>query len=157
MDMIAQKNRIIKKAALITLIISVIVILLYFFTSYKFFIVESGSMSPTLVINDFVVVKSQEKYKQGDVITFYDDEFGGYVTHRIIQVNENEKFITKGDANNVQDKKMVISNQIIGKVIFHSKILGILFYKYKKTTITLIIASLIFTNLSSILFRKEEN
>ena len=40
-----------------------------------------------------------------------------YITHRIVEKNENE-FITKGDANNKNDNYKVYENAIKGKVIF---------------------------------------
>ncbi len=79
--------------------------------------VATGSMEPEIEIGDLVIIKSYDSYDDGDVITFYDSAFGGYITHRIIGVNSEGLFITKGDANSVADTSAVAYSQIIGKVI----------------------------------------
>ena len=82
--------------------------------------VVSGSMDDDsgddIEIGDFVITKSQDNYAVGDVITFYEPSLGGYVTHRIISADESG-FITKGDANNVQDGSTVAQDDIVGKVV----------------------------------------
>ena len=84
--------------------------------------VYSGSMEPTIKVNDgYILIKSKE-YKLGDIVTFkpkiLKDE---YVTHRIIEVIEGNKFITLGDNNQSTDQEFgeppVLYEQIIGKVL----------------------------------------
>lgn len=78
--------------------------------------VSSDSMNPIFNKGDIVIVKKQEAYEIGDIITYYLDE-NCLITHRIVEKYENG-FITKGDDNNVKDKEMVELEQIIGKVIY---------------------------------------
>ena len=141
---------------LFILILLSILGLIFLKQSLKFFIIESGSMKPTLKIEEMIVVKQFDEYKIDDIVTYYDEEFKGYVTHRIIEIEKNGKFITKGDFNNTYDEKSIGTNEIVGKVIFHSKILGLLFYKYKVITIVVILSSFILVNLYSIIFNERK-
>lgn len=87
----------------------------------SFLIVSTGSMEPTINTEEIIIIAEQDKYEEGDIVTFIDEE-GFIITHRIVKINESS-FITKGDANNITDKECNISS-IQGKVIFHSKIIG---------------------------------
>lgn len=85
------------------------------------FNVESGSMSPKYPVNSLVFVKKVDPstIKEGDVITYVLNDDGMLVTHRVIEVDKNaETFITKGDANNVEDAKPVSFGNTVGKVVF---------------------------------------
>ena len=81
--------------------------------------VSSNSLVPKFKKGDFIVIRKQEKYNVGDIITFevIEENSKYYITHRIVEKNENE-FITKGDANNKNDNYKVYENAIKGKVIF---------------------------------------
>lgn len=84
------------------------------FCGYTIFQVITGSMSNTINPQDIVIVKLTDDVKTHDIITFrVGDDF---VTHRIIG-NEEDKIITRGDANNSQDAP-ITKDQIIGKVVF---------------------------------------
>ena len=61
------------------------------------------------------IVKSGE-YEVGDIITF-DTGSSVPTTHRIIGL-DGDRFITKGDSNNTEDRQSVGKDQIIGKVFF---------------------------------------
>lgn len=89
---------------------------LNFPSNYKIFLVQSGSMSPSINTGDLVIVKPISKYQKGDIITFLSkNNFS--ITHRITEIKNNE-FITKGDANQVADQETVDINYILGKVIY---------------------------------------
>lgn len=81
----------------------------------RLLIVKSNSMYPTLQKGDFILIKRNNDYKKGDIIT-YDYESNYLVTHRIIGKNNNF-FITKGDNNNSEDDKFIQLDNIKGKVI----------------------------------------
>lgn len=99
---------------------------------YSMFRVVTGSMEPTIPVNSLIVVHkaSAGELLEGDVISFYsrDPSLMGQVnTHRVLEVEEeNGKFLiqTKGDANNIADKYPVYGEDVIGKVIFCSLLLG---------------------------------
>lgn len=85
-------------------------------------VVLSGSMEPYLPVGSVVYVQKSPTYTKGDVISFKTSS-GITVTHRITDVAK-EKFVTKGDANNSQDKELVASKDVIGKSIFVAPYLG---------------------------------
>ncbi len=89
---------------------------------FSIWIVDSGSMQPTLKIGDAIIIKEQPEYQKDDIITYQVEE-KYYVTHRIIE-KTNEGYITKGDFNNIEDKGRILPETIEGKVVFHSTILG---------------------------------
>ena len=80
---------------------------------YSYFVVGSGSMSGAIEVNDIVFVKLTKDVKPNDIVTYksVDDII---VTHRLISIDK-DKYILKGDANNVSDDP-ILKDQIIGKV-----------------------------------------
>lgn len=78
-------------------------------------VVASGSMEPALSVNDVIIIKEQENYGEGDIITFAQGN--SLVTHRILEKSQTG-FITKGDANNVPDAKEVKMEDVVGKTVF---------------------------------------
>lgn len=78
-------------------------------------VVASGSMEPALSVNDVIIIKEQENYGEGDIITFAQGN--SLVTHRILEKSQTG-FITKGDANNVSDAKEVKMEDVVGKTVF---------------------------------------
>ncbi len=80
---------------------------------YTYFVVASGSMSGSIEVDDIIFVKITKDVKTDDIITFIDED-GNLITHRLVNKN-GEKYITKGDVNNVSDDP-ITSDQIVGKV-----------------------------------------
>ena len=80
---------------------------------YTYFVVATGSMSGTIEVDDIIFVKLTKDVKNNDVITFKSND-GDIITHRLIG-QKDDKYITKGDVNNVTDE-LITKNQIIGKV-----------------------------------------
>ena len=81
---------------------------------YTFFEVVSGSMEPTLHINDVILVKVTNKdLKEKDIIAFNDED--AVITHRILFIN-GDVITVKGDNNDVVDKP-ITKEQVIGKVV----------------------------------------
>ena len=87
--------------------------------------VTTGSMSPEINAGDFIVVRGQDDYEKGDVITFFDERSGVYVTHRIAEKRaDGSGFVTKGDANSSPDPYIVASDDIVGEVVAVARGLG---------------------------------
>ena len=87
--------------------------------------VTTGSMSPEINAGDFIVVCGQDDYEEGDVITFFDERSGVYVTHRIAEKRaDGSGFVTKGDANSSPDPYIVASDDIVGEVVAVARGLG---------------------------------
>lgn len=84
------------------------------FFGFSIFNISSGSMKETIQINDLIIVKEEDNFAKGDIITFFQDD--QIITHRIIEILADGSFITKGDANNSKDSKVYKQN-VIGKVI----------------------------------------
>lgn len=81
---------------------------------YTYYSVATGSMKPVISPNDLIFVKITKNVSKGDIITFKDS--ASIVTHRLIDINNN-KYITKGDANNTSDTG-INKSDIIGKVVY---------------------------------------
>lgn len=102
----------------------------------KFMTVLSGSMQPNIEVGDLAVIKPivPKNIKKGDVITYrLTDNI--FITHRVIDVihdNDEYLFITKGDANNVEDDEKINSSQLVGKVFLVIPNGGYLLYSLKK-------------------------
>ena len=99
--------------------------------------IMSGSMEPNYPVGALVYVQPVDPsaLKQGDVITFMNDE-KTTVTHRINEIitetsesgEETLRFRTKGDANNTTDGKLVHYKNVIGTPIVAIPFLGYLSY-----------------------------
>ena len=75
----------------------------------------TGSMEPAYPTGSLVLVSRLAGPEIGSVCAYHRN--GKTVVHRIIAQNE-QGYIFKGDANNVQDPYAVSRNEIEGKVVF---------------------------------------
>ncbi len=88
--------------------------------------VVSNSMIPAFYKGDLLVVLGQNDIKEGDVIV-YDVSSARYpIIHRVVRVNSDGTFETKGDANPAQIpfEHSVTQQQIHGKAVFKIPLLG---------------------------------
>ncbi len=85
-------------------------------------VVLSGSMEPELSVGDLLIVAERGNYDVGDIVVYQDAQM--MVTHRIISV-EDDEIVTKGDANNTQDRP-ISREQIKGKVVAVIPLIGYL-------------------------------
>lgn len=74
---------------------------------YGVTVVLSGSMEPELSVNDVVVIKECKSYSVGDIVVYQDGN--SLVIHRIISL-DGETAVTQGDANNVPDEPIKLSD-----------------------------------------------
>lgn len=96
---------------------------------YQCYTVISGSMEPAYSVGDLLYVKDvdPDNIKIGDPITFVLNEDLVVATHRVIAVDsENQRFYTKGDANEIEDAEPVHFNNVIGVPQFSIPKLGYL-------------------------------
>ena len=94
---------------------------------YQVFNVISGSMEPTYSVGDLIYVKEVDvnEIEVGTPITFVLNEDLVVATHRVIEVDaENQRFYTKGDANDAADASPVHFNNVIGVPKFSIPKLG---------------------------------
>ena len=149
---------------IILIFLSIIILVVFYFKNIKnekvisifgnsFFIVETGSMEPTIKTGELIVVSKSKNYNKNDIITVIDSENYIY-THRIVDVKDN-LITTKGDNNDLNDEAVEFKF-VIGKVIFHSQILGFFIIYILKP---IIILNLIFISISLIknFIKKEVN
>ena len=114
-----------------TAILIVMLILVACLYIPKFFgisplIVLSGSMEPEYPIGSLLYVNQHnlDNIKIGDAITFYIDE-STLVTHRVVGIDESScTYITKGDANEVNDGSPVSFDDVLGVPIMNIPKLG---------------------------------
>ena|GEM_PF-5468295 len=78
-------------------------------------IIGSGSMEPTFSVNDFLLLKAEKTYREGDIVSYLSPR-GTLVTHRVIGMSA-EDWVVKGDANNVADDA-VPRQRVLGRVLF---------------------------------------
>lgn len=83
------------------------------FFGYTVFEVSTGSMAKTINVYDVILVKITEDVNENDIVTYKNED--ELITHRIMEIN-GDKIITKGDANNTEDRE-ITKDAIIGKVI----------------------------------------
>lgn len=83
------------------------------FFGYTVFEVSTGSMEKTINVYDVILVKITEDVNENDIVTYKNED--ELITHRIMEIN-GDKIITKGDANNTEDRE-ITKDAIIGKVI----------------------------------------
>ena len=88
---------------------------------YTFFEVATGSMENTINIGDVVIVNLTKDVNENDIIEYKDDK--NFIKHRLIK-KQADKLITRGDANNSEDKP-INEDQILGKVIYIVPKMGI--------------------------------
>jgi signal peptidase I len=65
-------------------------------------LVVGSSMEPGLERGDLAVVRRADRYEPGDVVLYHDRRLGRDILHRIV-VEQNGRFVTKGDNNDYRD------------------------------------------------------
>lgn len=127
---------------IVTAIISIFLILLITFNIYNFVSINllhkdmakvagyallevvSGSMEPTIMVGDLIIIDTNcKEYKNDDIITFRDIN-DAFVTHRIKSIDYDKSImITQGDANDSRDEAMSTS-AIVGKYVVKIPAMG---------------------------------
>jgi signal peptidase len=114
-------------------------------------VVLSGSMEPTIRIDDLIIVTEQEDYRENDIVAYQSGSM--VVVHRIIQV-EPDTVITQGDANNAPDapiRKEMIKGKVVHWIPGAGRIARLL--KSPVATVILVGGALL---LSELTLRKEK-
>lgn len=95
---------------------------------YRIYGITTGSMEPELPKGSIVYVKTAEveDIRPGDRITFVmGTDTEKVTTHRVVEIDEeNQQFITKGDANASEDAQPVKFSRLVGKVVLGVPVLG---------------------------------
>ena len=114
-------------------------------------VVLSGSMEPTLAVDDLIIVQAADGYEVGDIVVYQTGHI--LVVHRIVAI-DGETVTTRGDANNVDDGSIELT-QVKGKVITHIPHVGkvVRLLKNPVATILLIVGAVLTVELP---FLKEK-
>lgn len=123
-------------------------------------IVLTDSMYPEIESGDLIICKSQKEFKQGDIVTYYENGSTSTVTHRIIRGQEGEdgfEWVTKGDANNIEDKP-IKPDQILG--VYKGRIRGlgnvIMFIQSTKGILLCVVLPIAILAIADILKKERE-
>ena len=97
---------------------------------HQIYIVRSNSMSPTFETGSLLLVKHVDtsSIQVNDIITYKGQNDTVATTHRVVNIlNEDGlKFVTRGDANNVDDPIPVSADEVVGKVVYFIPYIGYL-------------------------------
>lgn len=114
---------------------------------YKFYVVLTGSMVPTINPGDLIIVKDvpTNEIEVNDIITFSSERISDVTTHRVKEILSKDKlqFVTKGDANNTEDPAPIKETLVQGKVVKCISKIGNIMKWMKEHLITLIISILL--------------
>ena len=100
------------------------------------YMVLSGSMEPGIPTGSLAYIKdTKETYEPGDAVAFQTD--GIPVVHRIYAHGEDGAFVTKGDANEYPDGRLVSPSDILGECVLVVPRAGYLVSALQTCTLTL--------------------
>ena len=104
-------------------------------------VVLTGSMEPTIMTDELIIVQAADSYQPDDIVVYQTGKI--LVVHRIVEM-DGESVITRGDANNVEDEPIAL-NQIKGRVIAHIPGVGaaVRLLKTPVATIVMIVAAVL--------------
>ena len=108
---------------IIILLLAVFCISIFLFVKIngmEVLVVKSGSMEPTINVDDVVVIQpvTMPEVKVDDIITYVDNDI--YVTHRVVEIlDDGQKLKMKGDNNNTTDKVYVTDKNLKGLYVTH--------------------------------------
>ena len=80
----------------------------------QYVIVVGQSMEPTLYSGDLVVIRRQDEYAVGDIVS--SETPIGPVMHRIVGGDGDEGFVSQGDNNEISDPWRPTTSEIVGKL-----------------------------------------
>ena len=77
--------------------------------------ITSGSMEPVIQVGDVVVFSEApaDPIGRGTVVVFADGD-GSLVTHRVVGTADDERYITRGDNNAVNDSSLLAHESVRG-------------------------------------------
>jgi signal peptidase len=111
----------------------------------RFYSVLTASMEPAISQGSVIAtVKPKEQgLKKGDIVTFVPaDGSSTLVTHRIVKAGpEPDSYITRGDANNVDDREIKF-DQVVGRHVLTIPFLGLVIYPLASPLSTVWLASI---------------
>lgn len=101
---------------------------------YEVYEVVSGSMEPEIPVGSVLYVKATDpaQIAEDEIIAYHNVD--DVVAHRVVQNRvAMGEFVTKGDANNVEDREPVPYDAVVGRVEMHLPYLGMFMALYATT------------------------
>jgi signal peptidase len=89
-------------------------------------------MEPTYKQDDLIIVKEKSTYEVGEAITF-ETPTKEIFTHRIVDITNENEYITKGDNNEAEDPVPVERDKVYGKVINSHRSFLTSYLKFSRT------------------------
>jgi len=137
-------------------------------TSATFSVVMSGSMEPEIKKGDILISVAPTNLRVGDIVLFdlphREDKIP--IVHRIIKILEGDRYLTKGDANPIDDRGLyrdsfdfLPQHAVIGKVRGHIPWIGwasLVLQPYKLIVLALVVISAVHSGLFRPATREEE-
>lgn len=124
-------------------------------------VVLSGSMEPAIMTGSLCFIDHGvgiEKIKEGDAVAFGRVD-GSLVLHRVVREEEGQ-FVTKGDANPVEDIALLTKENYLGRAAFSIPYLGyvVVFLQRQevKAAVGIFTAAFLLAGLLSVVRKKEE-
>lgn len=115
--------------------------------------VLTGSMEPTIGVNDLIVVEKTNDYEVNDIVVYQCE--GKLIVHRIYSI-DGDTVITLGDANGDSYDDPIHINAIQGEVVDIIPFLGLVL-KILKHPITIVLILSLAITLLVLSYKKEEN
>ncbi len=92
---------------------------------YSVVLITSQSMGDAIPVGTYILIEeiSPKDIKENDIICFYSEDasiYGHPNTHRVVSVIENDgkyEYVTKGDANAMQDAVTAKGEKLIGRYV----------------------------------------
>ena len=110
-------------------------------SGWSYAVVRSDSMSPTFSKGAVLIIHEEKDYEVNDIITFLEPGDSISTTHRLIK-KENERYITKGDANQAEDFPLK-REMIYGKVTSVIPLLGLIILIFQNKLVIVLFFGLI--------------
>ena len=92
---------------------------------YEVYEVVSGSMEPAIPVGSVLYVKpvDPKTVAENEIIAFKDVD--AVVAHRVVHNRTGiGEFVTKGDANDVEDREPISYDAVVGRVEMHLPVFG---------------------------------
>ncbi|MBI4321172.1 MAG: signal peptidase I [Chloroflexi bacterium] len=110
-------------------------------TNTQLMVVRSGSMAPTFLTGDAIIVRQPDGYFAPEMIVTFA-EGNRLITHRIVEVNEvdgSTQLVTQGDANSAPDAMPVSPEQVRGIYTHRIPYLGYLAEGVRRPMVWLVV------------------
>lgn len=159
-EMASKKIGFISNLGKYLIIVFLILFSTLLFLGYRFLVISSNSMTPTLKVGDLIVMEKTNNVYEGDIIAFMLRN--KIVVHRIVKVDTGPLemvYYTKGDALNTMDPWKLSRENVLGKAVFMVPYIGmpmIYMMNFFGDYITSIVATITFILALNILYVTKE-